>query len=96
MGMSVKPLVQSLAFIVGAEHVLTIVLHKVSIRQSVLEPLSKDAPPTGTWLAQLVKLILGHEFEPHTGGSIYYKTKQNPSAQKTRVLKDLGLSPTTY
>jgi len=38
--------------------VLTIVLHKViPIRQSVLEPLSKDAPPTGTWLAQSVKHV---------------------------------------
>lgn len=37
---------------------LMIVLHKVIlVKQSVLEPLSKDAPLTGTWLAQLVKHV---------------------------------------
>ena len=57
--MSVKPLVQCLTLIVGAEHaVLTAVLHKViPIGQCFLEPLSKDVPPRITWLAQSVKHV---------------------------------------
>jgi len=82
--------------------VLTIVLHKViPIRQSVLEPLSKDAPPTGTWLAQSVKhvtLDLGVvSLSPTLGVEFTLKKKKMPpSAQKTRIPKDLGLSPAIY